>query len=126
MPYVYYNPNPNGLNTIDCVIRAVSKTFDVDWDTAYLEIMAQGFVDKSVPTSDMVWGNYLMRNGFRRVPIPNTCPYCYTVAQFAIDHPVGDYVVKTYEHVIAVSNGNYYDSFDSGSEVPIYYWERSA
>ena len=27
-------------------------------------------------------------------------------------------------HVIAVENGDYYDNWDSGDEVPIYYWER--
>lgn len=126
MPYIYYNPNPKGAITIDCVIRAVSKVMNTDWDSAYVAIAAQGFMDKSMPTSDQVWGNYLKRQGFRRVMIPNTCPDCYTVRDFAYDHPRGCYLLKTHEHVVAVCSGNYYDAFDSGSEVPIYYWERSA
>ena len=125
MAFIFYNPNPNGDYTIDCVIRAVSKVTNTDWDTAYTGIAAQGFIDKSMPTSDRVWGHYLKARGFTRVTIPNTCPDCYTVRDFANDHPRGCYLLKTHEHVIAVCNGDYYDTFDSGSEIPIYYWERS-
>lgn len=126
MPYQYYNPNPYGEHTIDCVIRAISKITNQSWDDTFLDIAAQAFFDKSMPTSDKVWGHYLMKRGFRRVTIPNTCPYCYTVRDFAYDHPYGCYLLKTYEHVIACCNGIYYDTFDSGDEIPIYYWERSA
>lgn len=27
-------------------------------------------------------------------------------------------------HVVCVQDGYYYDSWDSGNEIPIYYWER--
>lgn len=126
MPYVHYNPNPARKDTIDCVIRAISKLFDMDWDTAYMKIAVQGFADKSMPVDDKVWGNYLRNNGFRVMPLPNTCPNCYTVMEFAHDHPNGRYLVKTYGHVVAVIDGDYYDTFDSGDEVPIYYYERIA
>lgn len=126
MPHIFYNPNPGKDFTIDCVVRAISKLMDMDWNTTYLKLAAQGFEDKSMPTADKVWGHYLRRNGYRKYIIPDTCPDCYTVASFAEDHPVGRYLVKTHEHVVAVVDGNYYDTFDSGYEVPIYYWERSA
>lgn len=126
MPYIYYNPNPARKDTIDCTIRAISKLMDMDWDTTYLKLSVQGFAEKSMPSDDKVWGQYLRSNGFRLMPLPNTCPNCYTVRQFAEDHPRGRYLVKTYQHVVAVIDGNYYDSGDSGDEVPIYYFERSA
>jgi hypothetical protein len=125
MPYVFYNPNPAGKYTIDCVIRAISKLMDMDWDTTYMKLSVQGFSDKSILVDDKVWGQYLRNNGFRVMPLPNTCPSCYTVRDFANDHPYGRYLLKTYEHVIAVVDGNYYDTGDSGDEVPIYYYERS-
>lgn len=125
MPYIHYNPNPAGNYTIDCVVRAVSKLMDMDWDTAYFKLSIQGFVDKSILVDDKVLGNFLRQYGYRPVPIPDTCPNCYTVRDFAYDHPRGRFLVKTYDHVIAVIDGDYYDSGDSGDEIPIYYYRRS-
>lgn len=126
MSFVFYNPNPLGQDTIDCTVRAISKLMGFTWDKTYMRLALEGFRLKSMPTADRVWGNYLRNNGFTRHMIPDMCPDCYTVAEFAHDHPVGKYLLKTSEHVVAVCGGNYYDSFDSGGEVPIYYWERSA
>lgn len=126
MPYIYYNPNPRHLDTDDCTIRAISKLLDFDWDTTFLRIAFQGFSQKQMMVSDSVWGQYLKDNGFRIVPLPNTCPNCYTVRQFAKDHPYGRYLVKTYEHVVAVIDGDYYDTSDTGDMTPIYYFERMA
>jgi len=33
-------------------------------------------------------------------------------------------ILATGTHVIAVGDGNYYDTWDSGQEVPIYYWRK--
>ena len=126
MSFVFYNPNPLKKDTIDCTVRAISKLFDLTWDRAFMKIVLEAFQQKSMPTADAVWGNYLRKNGYQRHIIPDMCPECYTVAEFAKDHPVGKYLLKTHEHVIAVCDGDYYDTFDSGNEVPIYYWERIA
>ena len=47
---------------------------------------------------------------------------CYTVKRFCADNPELTGILATGTHVIAVANGNYYDTWDSGEEVPIYYW----
>lgn len=125
MAYVYYNPNPLHKTTIDCVIRAVSRLLELDWDSTFLLLMAESFRQKSVPTSDKIWGDFLFSRGFSRYGLPNTCPHCYTVRQFAEEHPNGHYLLKTYEHVVTVVDGDYYDTFDTGDEMPIYYFERS-
>lgn len=124
MSYIYYNPNPLNKNTEDCTIRAISKLFNLTWDEAFIELIVQSFIEKSVPTVDNIWGNYLAAKGYTMHPLPNTCPRCYSVAQFAEDHPYGKYMVKTPGHVIAVINGDWYDTGDSGGEVPIYYWKE--
>ena len=126
MSYIHYNPNPRNKDRIDCVVRAVARVFDTDWDTAYMRLTIQGFADKSILVDDLVWGQYLRNNGFKVRPLPDTCPNCYTVKEFANDHPYGYYLLKCYGHVVAVVNGDYYDSTDTGDEVPIYYYERSA
>jgi hypothetical protein len=64
----------------------------------------------------------LKMNGFHREALPDQCPECYTVADFATDHPRGVYVVATDSHIIAIIGGNWLDAWDSGSEVPLFYW----
>lgn len=46
----------------------------------------------------------------------------YTVNDFCIDHPNGTYILAIDGHVVCVTDGYYYDSWDSGDEIPIYYW----
>lgn len=77
-----------------------------------------------MPSSNSVWNAVLTDQYFKRNTLPNTCPACYTIIDFCNDHPHGEYLVATGTHVVAVLNGNYYDTWDSGDEVPIYFYER--
>lgn len=122
--YIPYNPNPRGNYVGDCVIRAISKVTNEDWENTYMNVVIQGFIDKDMPSANHVWGNYLKSKGFRQYAIPNTCPDCYTVADFTKDYPQGTYMVTTGSHVVAVQDGDYYDSWDSGQEVIISFWKR--
>lgn len=124
MSYVQYNPNPVRKLVGDCVIRAISKTMNKDWEDTYLDIVLQGFLMHDMPSSNDVWGTYLSNNGFRRYVIPDSCPDCYTVSEFVQDNPELTGILATGTHVIAVGDGNYYDTWDSGNEIPIYYWRK--
>lgn len=119
-----WNPNPAGRNVGDCAVRAVAKALGVDWETAYVMISMAGYQMGDVISSNSVWGAVLRRRGFYRHIIPNTCPDCYTVGQFADDHPDGVFVVGTGNHVVTVVDGVIWDSWDSRSETPIYYWSE--
>lgn len=124
MSFIAYNPNPTRKLVGDCVIRSIAKTTDKSWEDVYLDLMVLGFNMHDMPSSNDVWGTYLLNNGFRRYVIPDTCPNCYTVEQFCKDNPDLTGILATGTHVIAVNNGNYYDTWDSGNEVPIYYWRK--
>lgn len=125
--YVYFNPNPNEKLVGDCVIRGISKVTGLSWNDTYLAICMCGFDVKDMPSSNDVWGSFLISKGFKRYLLPDTCPYCYTVQDFCSNHPVGTFLLATGSHVVAVEDGNYYDAWDSGKEIPMYYWklERS-
>ena len=119
----YYNPNPYGSKVGDCVVRAISAATGQDWDTTFTGLAFQAFALKDMPSSNYVWGEYLRSRGFQRHAIPNTCPACYTVADFADDHPHGVYVLGTGQHAVCVADGGIvYDNWDSRNEVPIYYY----
>lgn len=122
--YVFFNPNPERKLVGDCVIRAISKLLNQPWERTYIDLVIQGYILADMPSSDVVWQAYLKRHGFKRYVIPNTCPDCYTVADFAADHPTGSYLLFVGQHVVTVVDGDYYDSWDSGYRIPIYYFSQ--
>lgn len=119
-----YNPNPQGKKVGDCVVRAITKATHKTWVQTFAAICVQGLMMGDMPSSNAVWGSYLYDQGFDRYIIPDTCPDCYTVRDFCQDHPYGEYVLATGSHVVAVQDGNYYDTWDSGDESPLFYWQK--
>ena len=98
---------------------------DKDWDDVYLDLaLKKGFVMKQMPSENNVWGSYLHDLGFKRHVIEDTCPDCYTVRDFVRDHPQGRFVLGTGTHAIGVVDGTYFDTTDTGDEVPQYYFEK--
>ena len=120
-----FNNNPTGRNAGDCAVRAVSVALDTDWETAYALIAMNGFLMGDVISSNSVFGSVLRQHGFSRYAIPNTCPDCYTINDFADENPHGVYVVGTGNHVVTIRDGVIYDSWNSMNEIPQYYWTRS-
>ena len=119
-----YNPSPTGRQVGDCAGRALSKALNMDWERAYAELAVMGFTMGDMPSSNAVINAVLKQYGFRKQVIPNTCPDCYTIMDFANDHPVGMYVVGTGNHIVAVENGTIFDSWDCSNEIAIFYWEE--
>lgn len=122
--YIEFNNNPNGRRVGDCAVRAISVAFDIPWDRAFDILAEDAKIMGDMPSSDSVWGAVLRRMGFVRSTIPDDCPDCYTVADFAEDHPRGVYVLGIGGHVVTVVDGDIYDSWDSSNEIPIYVWHR--
>jgi len=124
MRFIYTNPNPKGAHVGDCAVRAIALATGRSWDEAYRLLTDYGFRMKNLPNADSVWSKVLKDQGFIRRAIPDTCPSCYTIRDFAEDHPKGAYIVSSGSHVVAVINGNIRDTWDSSDEVPIMYWRR--
>lgn len=124
MGYVFQNLNPAKRRVGDCVIRAIAKVMNMSWDDVAIDLSMMMVTEKDIVSSNALWGKYLFMNGFRRGILPDTCPDCFTLKDFVKDFSVGTFVVCTGSHVIAVIDGNWFDTFDSGDEVVTYYYER--
>lgn len=124
MAYVEFNPNPIGRKVGDCAVRAISKALDMGWEAAFIALTINALQMGDMPSSDAVSGSLLRQHGFSRKAVPDTCPACYTVREFCEEHPEGKYVLYCGGHVVAADSGNYFDSWDSGSEVVQFVWYR--
>ncbi len=125
MAWRRYNPNSHGRKTTDCAIRAVAKALGLTWKQAFALIAERAYDIEDMMDANHVWGNVLESQGFRRNIIPYRCPDCYTIRDFCRDHPLGMYVVGTGSHVVTIIDGDWYDAWDSGNEIPIYYYWRT-
>lgn len=120
--YVNYNGNPAKIRVGDCVVRAISKALGQEWGETFLNLCMYGYINCDMPSANHVWGQYLKSKGFKRDCVDDGDREFYTVANFCDDHPKGTYVLALSSHVVAVIDGRYYDTWDSGNEIPIYYW----
>ena len=127
MGHAYYNPNPAGKSVGDCPVRAISKALGKSWEEVYTGLCLEGFRLGDMPNADSVWGPFLRHHGFRRHLLPEDCPDCYTVADFARDNPKGTFILSMPgHHVLCVVDGDWFDSWDSGGECPVYYWSKES
>lgn len=125
--YIYYQPNQMDLKDRygDCTIRALSKVMETDW-LATFDFTIPYCRKHQVPN---IW--FCPAN--KRKEIFSEMGYEYhgisnkkgtkrpVVWKFAKDHPNGRYLVNVANHVVAVVDGKYYDTWDSGDK-PMYGW----
>lgn len=122
--WVKANPNPWKQEVPDCVVRAISIALNIPWLVVYDELCEVGRRRYNMPSADAVWGLYLYMHGFEPFVLPS-CPKCVTVNEFTKMYPKGTYIIGTGNHAVAVIDGDYFDSWDSGNEVPSFFWRIS-
>lgn len=123
--WVRSNPNPKRKHVPDCVIRAIAIILNETWYKIYDDLYRVGREEADMPNSDAVWGRYLRMYGFDPFLLPESCPRCVTIREFTKRFPKGRYVIGTGSHAVAVIDGDYYDSWDSGNEVPSFFWRMN-
>lgn len=120
--WIRANPNPEKKEVPDCVIRAICIALNKPWLEVSDELYEMARSEYSVTCDDNVWGRYLYSLGFEPFLLPFVCPKCTTINEFTKMYPFGRYIVGTGTHAVAVIDGDYYDSWDSGKLVPTFFW----
>lgn len=123
MAYIFANTNPKRKMTNDCVVRAISLATGKSWNEVFWDLTDELYNEKETcMDANKIWGKYLEKQGCRRFVISDPYDTRYTLRQFCEDNPKGTYVVGTGTHAVAVIQGDYYDTFNSGSITPLYYF----
>lgn len=120
--FIKENLNPQNKNVQDCVIRAISKVLNQSWGRTYLELAVYGYAMADLQSADAVWNIYLSDKGLKKYVLPSNCPDCTTVREFSERYKEGRYLLYVGEHVTACINGSYYDTWDSGDRIVIYFF----
>ena len=118
--YIYHNANPLNKNTGDCVIRAISTVTGIPWHDVFSDLAEMANVNCQMMDDNVNWHSYLNRLGYKIRPINWPCA---KISQFCRCFPEGRYILGTGKHVVAVIDGNYYDTWDSGNEYAVFYWK---
>lgn len=105
------------------MVRAIAVATGKSWLEVYDDLYRVGRAVYDMENSNDVWGRYLYALGFDPFLLPESCPQCVTVKEFCKYFPHGRYIIGTGSHAIAVIDGNYYDTFDSGGLTPSYFFE---
>lgn len=125
MDFVYYNPNPKGLHTGDCVVRALAFFFGLSWEGAFLDIISWciegGVVDFNRRS---IYNRYLAAKGFPRHRAPARG---MTVREFCerFAKPGMTYIVSMHRHLTIVSGRVNCDIGDCSMKIVDGYWERT-
>ena len=121
--WIYANPNPEQKDVPDCVIRAICIALNKPWEEVFWELSHVAGDHHSITSDDHIWGRYLWEFGFIPFKLPVSCPECVTIRDFAEIFNQGTYIVGTGYHAVALIDGNYYDTWDSGNEVAKFFWK---
>ena len=113
----YYQPNKKDVKDEygDCVIRALTKVTGKEWLQVFDELIPYVREVQANPNASQVYSKYLEDNGFKWVGSKaEKGSIRPTVQSFAKAHKGGTYILRVSRHVVAVSEGCFWDTWDSG------------
>lgn len=121
MGYKYYQPNKKDVKDKygDCTIRALTKALGVSWLEAF-DITIPFCREYQTPNIFNLpckeEKEIMQRLGFAYTGVTNKKGSRRpTVAEFARQHKKGRYILNVANHEVAVVDGDYFDTWDSGT-----------
>lgn len=130
MCYKYYQPNKKDLKDAygDCVIRAISKVLDLSWVETFklcfdyelqyqcpISCMPLSLYKKVFEDLNFTYNGISNKRGSKRP----------TVEEFAKQHKKGKFLLNVANHMVAVVDGCYYDTWDSGNKSLYGYFQKN-
>lgn len=118
--FVYFQPNDKDIKDKvgDCQIRALAKVLNKTWVEVFdliTPICREQQVMDIFSCDLKKTKEALQRIGFEYTGVSNKRGTKRpTVDSFAKTHKAGRYIVSVAHHVVAVVDGKYYDTWDSG------------
>ena len=106
MRYFYYNPNPKGLLTDDCVCRSISVAEGITWEECHkkLSILSR---QEGMILNDVDFVEDYLDKRYNRI-----CYYDMTVEEFCKIAPKGHFVATMNGHITAIIDNVIVDVFD--------------
>lgn len=125
--YQYFQPNKFDLKDKvgDCAVRAVCKAQDLEWLKAY-DVMSAIARTVQSPFNCKFGFEWIMQTlGYEYFPVSNKKggkrP---TVMSFCKNNPRGTYILVLAHHYVCSKDGQYFDTWDSGSKCLYGYWMK--
>ena len=125
--FTYYNRNPKGRITTDCVVRAMSTALSVPYEKVVMDmakIQCESGLDDAEPKSIE---KYLTANGWLKNRQPkHENGTKFTCKEFVKAHPKGKYILSLAHHLTYLEDGKIFDIWDCykhGGCVGNYYTE---
>lgn len=117
--WIEYNPNPsNNTKANDCTVRAYCAAENLEWDEAY-DIACKYGKNYAFMPSDKTTVARIVEDEFGYTEhklSKEEKDQKMTLNDFAIKNCDGTYLVMLPGHLVAVVDGEYYDSWDSGKK----------
>ena len=119
--FVNFNANPKNKLGCDCVVRAISTAMSEDWITVYRELCDLGAELYDMPFNKDVFGEYLKRKGWIWYPCKTENGKRPKVCNF---DKANSAILRVANHLVYVSNHEYYDTWDCGNKAVYGYWTK--
>jgi len=124
--FEYYNANPYKIDCEDCTIRALSKFLNINWENAYMKLFNESIKQKVQFETSTVIRSLLDDLGYKEKDAPGK------ICNFNFNNKK-DYIVlckikkhkETKYHLVCISKGFLYDTFDSSNYEIILFWEKA-
>lgn len=121
--FKYFEPNPRGRNMLryDCFVRALCVILGCDWVEAFNFLVGAAREVCTMP-QDLICAKHAMKKlGYTYHSLRGQR---ITVADFALSHPTGIYLLRPSAHYVALKDGIYYDNGNCGNNILNSFFEK--
>lgn len=116
LEFEFYNPHPNGVNTIDCTTRSYTKAFNLTYEEAFNLQIEYALGSWQMPTSDWINAKIRADHGWVRKEFPEDG---LKINEITVPGPA---ILENDGHVVYTDGIKYYDLAPGTETVYHHYW----